>query len=99
MKEIGVTDMFIVQTEHYNGDDADGMRDAAYVVIHNAQGELAVENENVYSIGSFLEYKASMKDLTISIKTLITRSEQRQIMRLLRFTIKMTVNDVVVNTT
>ena len=62
MKEVGVTDMFIVQTGHYNGDDADGTHDAAYVAIHDAQGELAQENENVYAVGSLLEYQSSMKD-------------------------------------
>ena len=45
-----------------NGDDADGTHDAAYVAIHDAQGELAQENENVYAVGSLLEYQSSMKD-------------------------------------
>ncbi len=62
MKEVGITDMFIVQTGHYNGDDADGTHDAAYVAIHDAQGALAQENENVYAVGSLLEYQSSMKD-------------------------------------
>jgi len=62
MKEAGVTDMFIVQTGHYNGDDTDGTHDKAYVQIHDAQGALAKETENVYAVGSLLEYQASMKD-------------------------------------
>lgn len=62
MQEVGVTDMFIVQTGHFNGEDADGTHDAAYVSIHDAQAELADENENVYVVGSLLEYQASMKD-------------------------------------
>ena len=62
MQEVGVTDMFIVQTGHYNGTDEDGTHDEAYVAIHNAQGALADENENVYTVGSFLEYQSSMKD-------------------------------------
>ncbi len=36
MKTVGVTDMFIVQTGHFNGTDADGTHDAAYVAIHDA---------------------------------------------------------------
>ncbi|MCI8520972.1 MAG: hypothetical protein HFE50_05710 [Clostridia bacterium] len=63
MQEVGVTDMFIVKTGHYNGsDDTDGAHDAAYVAVNAAQEELAQENENVYSVGSFLEYQSSMKD-------------------------------------
>ncbi|MDO5398119.1 MAG: sialate O-acetylesterase [bacterium] len=63
MKEVGVTDMFIVKTGHYNGsDDADGTHDAAYVSVNSAQEELAQENENIYTVGSFLEYQSSMKD-------------------------------------
>lgn len=63
MKTVGVTDMFIVQTGHYNGtDDTDGKHDEAYVTVHNAQAELANENDNVYTVGSFLEYKDNMKD-------------------------------------
>lgn len=63
MKEVGVTDMFIVKTGHYNGsDNTDGTHDDAYVAVNNAQEELANENENVYTVGSFLEYQSSMKD-------------------------------------
>ncbi len=63
MKEAGVTDMFIVQTGHYNGTDADAAaHDEAYVKVHDAQAELAAENQNVYTVGSLLEYKDSMKD-------------------------------------
>ncbi len=60
MKEVGVTDMFIVQTGHYNGDDT--AHDEAYVAIHDAQSELAAENDNIYTVGSFLEYKDDMID-------------------------------------
>ena len=63
MKEAGLTDMFIVQTGHYNGTDADAAaHDEAYVKVHDAQAELAAENQNVYTVGSLLEYKDSMKD-------------------------------------
>ena len=63
MKTVGVTDMFIVQTGHYNGDDdIDGKHDEAYVTVHDAQAELASENDNVYTVGSFLEFKENMKD-------------------------------------
>ena len=63
MKTVGVTDMFIVQTGHYNGDDdTDGKHDEAYVTVHDAQAELASENDNVYTVGSFLEFKENMKD-------------------------------------
>jgi hypothetical protein len=62
MKEVGVTDMFMVQTGHFNGTDDDGTHDAAYVSIHDAQGTLADENENIYTVGSLLEYQSSMKD-------------------------------------
>ena len=63
MKTVGVTDMFIVQTGHYNGDDdTDGKHDEAYVTVHDAQAELASENNNVYTVGSFLEFKGNMKD-------------------------------------
>ncbi|MGN0149270.1 MAG: sialate O-acetylesterase [Clostridia bacterium] len=63
MKEVGVTDMFVVKTGHYNGsDDTDGAHDAAYVSVNSAQEELAQETENVYTVGSFLEYQSSMKD-------------------------------------
>ena len=63
MKTVGVTDMFIVQTGQYNGDDdTDGKHDEAYVTVHDAQAELASENDNVYTVGSFLEFKENMKD-------------------------------------
>ena len=63
MKTVGVTDMFIVQTGHYNGDDdTDGKHDEAYVTVHYTQAELASENDNVYTVGSFLEFKENMKD-------------------------------------
>ena len=63
MKTVGVTDMFIVQTGHYNGDDdTDGKHDEAYVTVHDAQAELASENDNVYTVGSFFEFKENMKD-------------------------------------
>lgn len=62
MKQAGVTDIFIVQTGHYNGSDADGTHDAAYVAIHDAQGTLAQENKDIYVVGSLLEYQSSMKD-------------------------------------
>lgn len=63
MKDAGVTDMFIVQTGHYNGsDDTDGTHDAAYVTVHDAQAALAEENENVYVVGDLLPHQAEMKD-------------------------------------
>lgn len=63
MKEVGVTDMFIVQTGHYNGtDDVDGTHDAAYVSVNAAQAELAGENNNVYTVGSLLEHEKNMID-------------------------------------
>ena len=63
MKTAGVTDMFLVQTGHYNGTDDDAAaHDAAYVAVHDAQGRLAEENENVYAVGTLLAYKESMKD-------------------------------------
>lgn len=63
MRDVGVEDMFIVQTGHYNGtDDDDGTHDAAYVSINMAQSELAEENDNVYTAASFLEYKENMID-------------------------------------
>lgn len=63
MKEVGVTDMFIVQTGHYNGsDDEEASHEAAYVSINAAQAELSDENENVYTVGSLLDYKDNMID-------------------------------------
>lgn len=62
MQAVGVTDMFIVQTGHYNAEDTDGKHDEAYVAVHDAQGELAQENEHIYTVGSLLEYKSDMKD-------------------------------------
>ncbi len=63
MQDAGVTDMFIVQTGHYNGsDDTDGTHDEAYVSVHDAQAELAADNDNIYVVGSFLEYQEYMKD-------------------------------------
>ncbi len=63
MKEVGVTDMFIVKTGHYNGsDDADGAHDAAYTAVNAAQQAMADENDNVYVVASLLEYKENMID-------------------------------------
>lgn len=62
MKEAGAEVMFIVQTGHFNGEDADGLHDDAYVAIHDAQGNIAMENDSIYVAGSFLEYKDAMKD-------------------------------------
>ena len=38
-------------------DDTDGKHDEAYVTVHDAQAELASENDNVYTVGSFLEFR------------------------------------------
>ncbi len=63
MKEVGVTDMFIVRTGHYNGsDDPEGTHDAAYVLINEAQADLADENKNIYVVGSLLDYQDNMID-------------------------------------
>ena len=63
MQEVGVTDMFIVQTGHYNGsDDTEGTHDAAYVSVNEAQAAMAEENDNVYTVASFLDYKDNMID-------------------------------------
>ncbi|MBQ8301119.1 MAG: hypothetical protein IJX57_04065, partial [Clostridia bacterium] len=63
MKEVGVEDMFIVQTGHFNGeDDETASHEAAYVAINEAQAALADENDNVYAVASFLGYKENMID-------------------------------------
>lgn len=63
MKQEGVEDMFIVKTGHYNGsDDENASHEAAYVTINSAQQALADENDNVYAVGSLLDYKENMID-------------------------------------
>lgn len=63
MKTVGVTDMFIVQTGHYNGSDSSAEKhDEAYVSINEAQAALAAENNNIYTVASLLGYKENMID-------------------------------------
>ncbi len=62
MKEAGVGDIFIIKTGHYNGNQDSENRDAAYCAVHDAQVELAKENEHIYTAGSFFNYKEHMKD-------------------------------------
>lgn len=60
MKDVGVEDIFIVRTGHFNGNDK--KRDEAYLAVNKAQAELASETENVYLTASFLDYIDDMTD-------------------------------------
>lgn len=63
MKSVGVEDMFIVKTGHYNGsDDESGAHDAAYVTINEAQQALADSNDHIHAVASLLEYQSQMID-------------------------------------
>lgn len=63
MKTVGVTDMFIVQTGHYNGNDENASaHDTAYVSVNEAQSAMADENDNVYTVASLLNYQNNMID-------------------------------------
>ncbi len=62
MKEVGVNDIFVVKTGHFNGLEDVKIRDEAYMKVHKAQDSLALENENIHIAGSFLSYKDKMRD-------------------------------------